>query len=148
MASFKKMSLEANNAAEEFFKDFSYEASDCKGVDFFITVNEEKLVGVSTKRDEETFEKSSFILQVDKYLVLKEVMIQKNCSNALYINFFGDKAIIWDMESIEKYGKCEIKRCNRYTAISSQMLDKQVLMLPKDKGTVFTKSSTGKWREQ
>lgn len=64
-------------------------------------------------------------------------MITDKCNNAIYINFFGDTALLWDYNRIIKYGKCQVKRCKRHSAVASDYVDKQVIMLPKDKAVMY-----------
>lgn len=76
-------------------------------------------------------------MERNKFNSLKGKMTTEGCKNMIYINFFGDIALLWDYNTIVKYGIPQTKRCKRHSAVASDYVDKQVIMLPKDKAVMY-----------
>ena len=79
-------------------------------------------------------------MEVDKFNALVQDKKDKGLDAAFYICFFGEDSCYWySTYTISKYAKNDRLYCNRTTAINTGKKAKNLLMIPKEKGTKFIK---------
>jgi hypothetical protein len=84
-------------------------------------------------------------MEVSKFNALVTDRKEKDLDVAFYVCFFGEDVAYWySTFTISKYATADSFYCNRTTAINSGKKKKNLLMIPRNKGTKFVKVN-GKW---
>ena len=137
----------ANEMAADFFKNHKYKktANNYDVADFYITVKGKPWIGETKNRSVDTLKYDTFIMEYKKFKNMEERMQKEDCKNMIYVNFFGNTCMIWDYWNIVNFGIKEKKMCRKKTAVYSEYVEKDILMLPKDRANIYTKDQDGKW---
>ena len=85
------------------------------------------------------------LMEAAKYNALVKDKQEKELDAAFYVCFFGEDVVYWySISTISNYATKDRFSCNRTTAIYTGKKPKDVLLIPKDKGTKFIRIN-GKW---
>lgn len=114
-------------------------------VDYYFTLKDYKMVAEIKVRDSKYEGCDTHLMELSKFNALEQDKIDKGLAAAFYVCFFGVDVCYWySTTTIRKYAKQDIQYCNRTTAYNTGKQYKDILLIPKDKGTKFTKIN-GKW---
>lgn len=116
-------------------------------VDFFFIHNKRKFCVEIKVRDERYKNSETHFLELKKAENMEIERIKNECSDAIYVNFFGeDTAIIYNLKNTKSYNLTEVK-CNRYTAVSANKIPKKIIECPASEG-LWLKKLNNVWTIQ
>lgn len=114
-------------------------------VDYYFTLKDYRIVAEIKVRDSKYENFDTHLMELSKFNALEQDKKDKELAAAIYVCFFGEDVCYWySTNTIRKYAKQDIRYCNRTTAYNTGKQYKDILLIPKDKGTKFTKIN-GKW---
>lgn len=109
-------------------------------VDFYFKLKDKGIVAEIKVRSQQYENYDTHLMEVDKFNALVQDKKDKGLDAAFYICFFGEDSCYWySTYTISKYAKNDRLYCNRTTAINTGKKAKNLLMIPKEKGTKFIK---------
>ena len=117
-------------------------------VDYYFKLKDKALVAEIKVRDKQYENCDTHLMEVSKHNALVRDRQEKNLDAAFYVCFFGDDVAYWySTFTISKYATTDSFYCNRTTAINTGKRVKDVLLIPRSKGTKFIKNN-GIWIRQ
>ena len=115
-------------------------------IDYYFTVKGKKVVAEIKCRNVLYQNFDTHLIECQKLKSLIRAKKNNKCDLALYVNFFGeDTCYLYSTESIITSAKQQILNCNRKTAIKTDKIDKQILMIPSNQALVL-KRINGSWK--
>lgn len=150
MDNFQKSEQKGRSLLKEMLDQFNAtDQQPTKGaynpVDYYFTLKDYKIVAEIKVRDPQYEGRDTHLIEESKFNALEQDKIDKGLAAALYVCFFGEDTCYWYTTNIiRKYAKQKTYYCNRTTAYNSGKIFKKVRLIPRDKGTKFTKIN-GKW---
>lgn len=114
-------------------------------VDYYFKLKDKDIVAEIKVRDKQYENCDTHLMEVSKHNALVRDRQEKNLDAAFYVCFFGDDVVYWySTYTISKYATTDSFYCNRTTAINTGKRMKDVLLIPRNRGTKFIKVN-GKW---
>lgn len=102
-------------------------------VDYYFSYGNKNFVAEIKCRDPKYLDCETHIIESKKLNAITEAMLNNNCDNAYYINFFGDDiAYIYPIKYIKENGNIDKLRCNKTTAYYNGKTVKDILYIPVD----------------
>lgn len=153
MNEFQKYETKGRIIFEDFLKqakitDWRPTTNQYDFVDGYFTIKGKQVVVEIKTRDVKYAQYSSHLIQIDKYMNLTKAKTDNKCSNALYVNIFGDNIIyIYDLKYINA-SNCRLveKYVNKTTAIDKGKKNKQFYEIPSKYAQIFIKENN-KWKK-
>ena len=116
-------------------------------VDYYFKLKDKGIVAEIKVRDQQYENCDTHLMEVDKFNALVQDRKDKNLDAAFYICFFGEDSCYWySTYTISKYATTDSFYCNRTTAVNTGKKMKNILLIPKEKGTKFIKIN-GIWKK-
>ena len=153
MNEFTKSEIKGRTLLEEMLDQFN--ATDLQPtedqynpVDYYFKLKDKSVVAEIKVRDTQYENYDTHLMEVSKFNALVTDRKEKDLDVAYYVCFFGEDVAYWySTYTISKYATTDSFYCNRTTAINSGKKKKNLLMIPRSKGTKFIKVN-GQWNKQ
>lgn len=103
-------------------------------VDFFFIHKSRKFCVEIKVRDAIYKGLETHFLEAKKAKGMEAERVRNECTDAIYVNFFGDDcAVVYNLKNTKNYKVTSVK-CNRYTAVNSNKVAKDIIECPASDG--------------